>query len=313
MTAPSSKNARITIYYALLVVYTIFIMKFGGQLFVPFGGMPSLLLGTRPQPQPRTKSMRHSPNVKKDRAKNRKIVDNITSNEFLMKFTETLSNNQTLANNFAALILHDDTLYCRKSQMKSLSRGRYFVQMLRQGLLQHKNQSAIIDKSTILMNGIPILIKHDDSNGCYPSTHSDKYGFPRLTWSVPATSSNPNWCSAIAMPSYKVWRDLFRSSAMNNNDAYPWNEKVSKAIWRGSTTCNKGLYGHLPFLDTPRSRLVKLSMEMPDLIDAGFHKVVGKYDDISNNVKGGIMKEVVPLKEMMRYKGKGGTGWNVKV
>jgi hypothetical protein len=233
-------------------------------------------------------------------------------NDFISKFTETLSNNQTSANNFAALILQGDKLFCRKSQMKTLSRGKYFVQMLRQGLVQYPART-----KTVGIYGIPILIKHDDSNGCYPSKHSDKYRFPRLTWSVPTNVTGPltspisPWCSAIGMPSYKMWRDLNKneheilSAAINSNDSYPWNTKISKAVWRGSTTFNHGLYGHLPLLDIPRSRLVKLSLERPDLIDAGFHRLVGKYNDNSRDYINidRMIKDAVPFKEMMRYKG----------
>ncbi|KAL7444350.1 hypothetical protein ACHAXH_006241 [Discostella pseudostelligera] len=191
--------------------------------------------------------------------------------------------------------------------MKALSRGKYFVQMLRQGLMQNPIRTP---DGTPWIDGIPILIKHDDSNGCYPATHSDNYGFPRLTWSVPADITGPtSWCSAIGMPSYKIWRDLkndthkFLSSTMDNDNVTPWNAKLSKAVWRGSTTYNNGMYGHLPFLELPRSRLVKSSMERPDLIDAGFHKLVGKFDKLQiDDTIGEMMKEVVPMKEMMRYK-----------
>ena len=211
--------------------------------------------------------------------------------------------------------------------MKSLSRGRYFVQMLRQGLMQYPTRTSY-KRSSTWSDGIPIpiLIKHDDSNGCHPAKRSDKYGFPRLTWSIPAnvidqaekvypysstSSPSPSWCAAIGMPSYKMWRDLVHNENgmlgphMNNSDIYPWNEKIRKAIWRGSTTCNKGMYGHLPFLDIPRSRVVQLSIERPDSINAGFHKLAGKYENITIDDKlGRMLKEAVPLREMMRYKGK---------
>ncbi len=309
----SNKNARIAIYCVLLLAYSVFIMNFGGHLLLPFAGISSMLFETRPP----MNHMRHALNVNKKRVFSKMVMNYGRRNDFISKFTETLSNNQTSANNFAALILQGDKLFCRKSQMKTLSRGKYFVQMLRQGLVKYPNRTKIVGEKNPWINGIPILIKHDDSNGCYPSTRSDKYGFPRLTWSVPTnmtgpfTSPLPPWCSAIGMPSYKMWRDLnnneheILSAALNSNDAFPWNAKISKAVWRGSTTFNHGLYGHLTLLDIPRSRLVKSSLERPDLIDAGFHKLVGKYNDVSIdyfNINR-MMKDTVPLKEMMRYKG----------
>ncbi|KAL7526127.1 hypothetical protein ACHAXR_001330 [Thalassiosira sp. AJA248-18] len=241
------------------------------------------------------------------------------SNGFLDQFEDALTNDSkfTNATNFAALILKQDKIYCRKSQMKKLSRVRYFVQMLRRGLSQY---SAQIEAS--FDAGFPILVKHDDSNGCYPATHRDKYGFPRLTWSIPANETRhleqiqqkmdepSSWCSAIGMPSYKTWKDLNHGDQRmpniqsNSNDAlYPWNAKKNKAVWRGSTTCNKGMYGHLPLREIPRSKLVKSSLERPDLIDAGFHKLVGKYEDRTFNKKNRVMlKDPIPLDDMMKYK-----------
>jgi len=97
----------------------------------------------------------------------------------------------------------------------------------------------------------------------------------------------------------------------NNNDDekmrsyhYPWNTKLPKAVWRGATTCNKDLYGHLPLEDIPRSKLVQSSLDRPDLIDAGFHKLVGKYDKDDEIIgkRSIMMKEAITLEEMSRYK-----------
>ena len=93
---------------------------------------------------------------------------------------------------------------------------------------------------------------------------------------------------------------------------YLWKTKLPMAVWRGSSTANKSLYGHLPLADIPRSKLVALSIARPDLIDAAYHKLVGKYNvPIANNNSSssssidnvGIVKEPIPLNEMMRYKG----------
>lgn len=229
-------------------------------------------------------------------------------NAFLDQFENTLTNNPfalsvNSSSSFAALILKGGKIYCRKSQMTALSRSRYFVQMLTEGLEQYDPQY----EASYIDNNVPILIKHDDSNGCYPATRTDKYNFPRLTWSIPYDDS---WCLAVGMPSYKMWMDLNHKSKRtqnaqtdNNDILYPWNAKNSKAVWRGSTTCNKGLYGNLPLQDIPRSKLVKSSMEKPDLIDAGFHKLVGKYKNMDMNERSRMLKDAIPLDEMMKYKG----------
>lgn len=302
----SSKNARIGIYCSFVVAYTIFIMKFGVHLLLPFASMSSLMLETRPLTN---NHMRHTLDENEGQF-SRKMMKSGRSHDFTSKFIETLLSNRNSANNFSALFLKGDKVYCRKSQVKDLSRGKYFVQMLRRGLMQYPNQTTLVDETTSEYS-FPILIKHDDSNGCYPASNSDKYGFPRLTWSIPANVtgqlafSSPAWCSAVGMPSYKMWRDLKNDAHKNFNDAYPWNAKIPKAVWRGSTTANNGLYGHLPLLETPRSRLVRFSLERPDLIDAGFHKLVGKYENASVEYNvGSMMKDVLPFKQMMSYKGK---------
>ncbi|KAL7460251.1 hypothetical protein ACHAXS_000713 [Conticribra weissflogii] len=254
---------------------------------------------------------------------------------------------------FAALIVQDGKVYCRRSQTEKLSRGRYFVQMLQQGLLQkgktqmaeesfnkHINEDTStmgnlrganglkmddsLDWSTTTPIEVPILLKHDDSNGCNAATHSDKYGFPRLTWSIPSKNESNttklkgvSWCSAIGIPPFKSWRDLQNAKKRNNisdeqlwditfqeNDSkYPWSSKRNQAVWRGSTTFNKALYGHLSFRDLPRSKLVQVSQRFPNLIDAGFHKLVGRYYGEDMNLKNVTrLVESIALKHMMKYK-----------
>jgi len=309
------KGGGISTYVSLIVLYA----TAGRHLLFRLPRIPSLLLETRQ----RTSTGR---TLNEKRLVDEPMIDDEHGrNDFIVHFDDIISgnqesNNHTSAEHFAALILKADRagprVYCRRSQMKFLSRGKYFVQMLRQGLKLKQYPTRPI------ANAIPILIKHDDSNGCYPVTHSDKYGFPRLSWSIPASmaidtpkssqeedpSSSSTWCDAISMPSYKMWKDVNQnkegipSSRMNTTDTlYPWSEKIPKAVWRGSTTCNNGMYGHLPFHLIPRSRLVKSSLERPDLIDAGFHKLVGKYAKVALR---SILKEPIPLSEMMKYKGK---------
>ncbi|KAL7549716.1 hypothetical protein ACHAWF_012980 [Thalassiosira exigua] len=205
-------------------------------------------------------------------------------NDFFHHIEDALANEPTSGassgDKFAALVVRGDRLYCRKSSMKSFwsrSRGRYFVQMLRHGLMQRNPQT-----EPGIISSYPILLKLDDSNGCNSAENRDNYSFPRLTWSIPANETS-NWCAAIGMPSYKIWRDAKKKGkiAQTDNGAnFPWSTKLSKAVWRGSTTADKRMYGYLPLEDIPRSKLVRSSLERPDLIDAGFHKFVGKYEAI---------------------------------
>jgi hypothetical protein len=345
------KGAGFPIYLSLLVLYA----TIGRQsiLFHVTTSIPATLLRSSS-----SKNQVRSSNTKQRTRNELSLVNNDERildpedkerrrNKFLIQFTDTLLSNKQSTSNFAALILlrrNDNKderprVYCRKSHMQSLSRSKYYIQMLQQGLkvmsyCNASHQTTTTTRPYPLMNFnitttfLPILIKHDDSNGCYPNTQTDKYGFPRLTWSIPASITSSLWCSAIGMPSYKVWKDIIQQeqqqtkkvkvsnlrSHVQNNAAilYPWNTKLPMAVWRGSTTANKSLYGHLPLTDIPRSKLVALSIARPDLIDAAYHKLVGKYNvPIANNNSSssssidnvGIVKEPIPLNEMMRYKG----------
>lgn len=247
-----------------------------------------------------------------------------TENDFATQFEDIFTGVKTAYPNFVALLIKDGTVYCRRSQLKSLSRGKYFIQMLEQGLLQYRKNAQHRNhhqqkRHEVLLNStaiVPVLLKHDDSNGCYPARQYDKYKVPRLTWSVPFNNEN-RWCAAIGMPSYKAWRDASKSVTVDenywknefrkNHKQYPWATKLNMAVWRGSTTFNKGLYGRLGFDEIPRAKLVEKGKES-DLIDAAFHKLVGKYEDETQtrmlyNFRD-TLKEGIPLKDMMRYKGK---------
>lgn len=329
-----NKGGGLPIYLFLLYLYATI-----GRQSLPFyvTTIPATLLRSSTQVQVRTNTEHRTRNERSLVVNDERMVDAADKermrNNFLIHFANTLSSNKQSTSNFAALILRNDKdgrprVYCRKSHVQSLARSKYYVQMLQQGLdVMHKKTSQTIIPLLINFNTIfiPILIKHDDSNGCYPHTQTDKYGFPRLTWSIPASLTSSSWCSAIGMPSYKVWKDIMQQQRTNkvkdsnnllqnvkNNTAilYPWKTKLPMAVWRGSTTCNKAIYGHLPLELIPRSKVAQLSIDRPDLIDAAFHKLVGKYNvpiannkSSSSNVANVILKESIPLNEMMRYKG----------
>ena len=338
------------VLFTILLMYTILLIEIGQNLVSHFTTQLSMSYSTTmtisssSMPQKRTDN---SPKLRRVLSESSYRTNSNITNDFIRRFKDTLynndNNNATLKdtssnNNFAALILKDNKVYCRQSQIQTFSRARYFVQMLQEGLnskQQHDNGD--INRGILL----PILIKHDDSNGCYPKTLHDKYDYPRLTWSLPAdtftssnVSSNDNsWCQAIGMPSYKMWKDVKKkNNQISKHKKYSWDSKINKAIWRGSTTANKAIYGHLPLNEIPRSKLVQLSLSTDkdddtdgsrSLIDAGYHKVVGKYrldkdsgrrtnskddgqvnDSSSSGIDGRMLKEAIPLEEMSKYKGK---------
>lgn len=221
---------------------------------------------------------------------------------FVSKFEEIITskadNNQTAK--FAAIVLMQGKVYCRASQKEHLSRGRYFVQMLQRGLLDEQAQAS----ASYLKYDLPILLKHDDSSGCHPATRTDAYRFPRLTWAVPVNNTSNEWCNVVGVPSYKAWKSLkqrrtWETVFKRNEKLYPWSKKVKKAVWRGSTTSNKGMYGQLELLETPRGMLVKNGVNN-SLLDVGFHKVVGKYENTP--IDPNLLKDPIPLEKMMNNK-----------
>jgi hypothetical protein len=246
-----------------------------------------------------------------------------TSHDFARQYLE-IFNNPNAYTNFAAVLIKNGNVYCRKDQVNNLSRARYYVQMLREGIGLHINKImqqeydtlSLLDRSfTNSSTLIPVLIKHDDSNGCYPAKQYDKYAFPCLTWSIPLHNDD-NWCAVSGMPSYKAWRDANSKKARDEkkywpstfrkyNEKYPWSDKLNMAVWRGATTFNKGLYGHLDFHDIPRVKLVEMGRKS-NLIDAAFHKLVGKYEDTTQTPSyvRQLMGDSIALDEMMKYKGK---------
>ena len=333
------------VLFTVLLMYTLAIIEIG-QHFTKLSMSYSTTM-TISSSSTQLKKIDNSPKLRRVLSESSYRINSNITNDFIRQFKDTLYNNNSnnatkdtsSNNNFAALILKDNKVYCRQSQIQTFSRARYFVQMLREGLIRKQQHDDDIDRGILL----PILIKHDDSNGCYPNIFHDKYDYPRLTWSIPAdtsttssnVSSNDNrrsWCQAIGMPSYKMWKDVKKkNNQISKHKKYPWDSKINKAIWRGSTTANKSMYGHLPLNEIPRSKLVQLSLstdkdddtDSRSLIDAGYHKVVGKYhldkdsgrrtnskddgqvnDSSSSGIDGRMLKEAIPLEEMSKYKGK---------
>ena len=333
------------VLFTILLMYTIAMIEMGQNLVSHFTTQLSMSYSTTmttiSSSSIQLKKIDNSPKLRRVLSESSYRTNSNITNDFLLQFKDTLYNNNnnnnatqdtSSNNNFAALILKDNKVYCRQSQIQTFSRARYFVQMIQEGL-DRKQQQHDINKGILL----PILIKHDDSNGCYPNILHDKYNYPRLTWSIPAdtissnvSSDNNDWCQAVGMPSYKMWKGVSKkSNQISKHKKYPWDSKLNKAIWRGSTTANKALYGHLSLDEIPRSKLVQLSLISDDddndgrrsLIDAGYHKVVGKYlledqgsgrrnsrDDGQTSDSSGIdrrmLKEAIPLEEMSKYKGK---------
>jgi len=119
-------------------------------------------------------------------------------------------------------------------------------------------------------------------------------------------------CAAIGMPSYETWRIFHHShktqkhwerTFQKNEKQYPWQSKINKAIWRGSTTYEGSQYHASKLGETPRGILVNRSMEHPDLIDASFHKIIQKFQSQRKELAAQFtVSKRVNFRQMMKYK-----------
>jgi hypothetical protein len=90
-----------------------------------------------------------------------------------------------------------------------------------------------------------------------------------------------------------TWDQTFEK----HESKYPWHSKIDRAVWRGSTTG----WPHLPFDDLPRAKLVKKSMDRPDIFDAGFTSFVQGWEwrKLTNQT---IAANVIPFEDLMKYR-----------
>ena len=241
-----------------------------------------------------------------------------TTNPFISKFENTLLTDDLLLNNnfWVPLIYNtkDNKLLCREKHRNQLSRfrSRSYTQMIRTHLTSSNNNVNIIFNTTETTTTIPILIMDADGNGCNIYHHRDDYGYPRLAWSELHNAKHGEYCNAISMPSYETWRyhhtthqvsSDWESTFITNKYNYPWNTKINKAIWRGSTTYEGSQYGNAELKDTPRGKLVQIASGT-SLIDAGFTKINQKFSKQKHELKDQfkIAKRLHPS-DMMKYKG----------
>lgn len=113
-------------------------------------------------------------------------------------------------------------------------------------------------------------------------------------------SSNSILMNIWGLLEYNNFKELFTYSI-------PFNEKISKAIWRGSTTGSDELYMNKDLQKYSRLELIKKSIDYPSLLDCKFssavqyvlkrHEKFRKYIDLRN-----IELNKLSKKEMIKYK-----------
>ena len=257
---------------------------------------------------------------------------NVT-NEFLATFENVISSaNLSLPPSFEAyvpIILENRKILCRKSHKGIISNARIysFIEMLNAAM---DTESSDIIANKYEAQSLPIILIESDASGClhrhHPllakwlrlkpqlgsrysvHDHVDLAYFPRLTWHTPSPKYGTGWCKAIGMIGYEsrsilkdtcdtwlskcTWHRTFK----NHESKYPWQSKIDRAIWRGSTTGT-----NLLFFDLPRAKLVKKSMSRPDIIDAGFTSFVQgwEWQKLSNQT---ISANLIPFEDLMKYR-----------
>lgn len=243
---------------------------------------------------------------------------NVT-NPLLAAFEKIMSSpDLSLPHDFSAyvpLILEDGKILCRGSHKDVITKARIraFVEMLNKGF-ESSEDLFHIEKS----QSLPILLIESDNSGCYNRGHVDKIPFPRLTWHTPSPKHGSGWCQAISMTGYESWYSFRNMHAYHDSwffdytwDAtfqeyerkYPWKSKISKAIWRGSTTGLKRLEFNDTFDELPRAQLVKKSIDRPDIIDAGFTSFVQGWEVIQEDLwNETIASSYIPFEDLMKYK-----------
>ena len=212
-------------------------------------------------------------------------------------------------------IIQDGKLFCHPN-LEILLRQSTFIDMIRAALDSceddHPHCKSIWGRWKRRMRWprwLPLMLFHDDHNGCNVSERTDMFAYPRFSWSQPATKYGDDWCNTISVPTYSNWeafRDMKQSSwdakLASNSEKYPWSSKIYKAVWRGSTTYHPSLWG-AELNDTPRGILVQTSMKHPELIDAAFVNLVqyykGSEDELRNQT---IISQSMPFEEQMAYR-----------
>jgi hypothetical protein len=238
-------------------------------------------------------------------------------NKFLVDFTQAVNATYNKSASITAipLILSNMTLYCprtlRNSEMNSTSgwmlRARAAVEMI-QTVLDLRYHGELEGSF------LPIFVLIGDGFGCRISDGFDMVKYPRLSWALPATKYSEyfgsKWCNTIGLPSYEIWfsfRSHKDSSSWDStfamySERYPWNGKLKKAVWRGSSTYQQR-YNGLDLSETPRGKLVQLSMTNPGLIDAAFVQLIQQYegqkDALTNKT---ILADRMRFDDQMKYK-----------
>jgi hypothetical protein len=239
-------------------------------------------------------------------------TQNLTiSNAFVSTFRDVMLRPVFDMENAVPLILHNGQLLCRAAHKHQIMNMRVLstLQMISRGLDLNYYHSTLPLQDV----GLPILLMNGDGMGCNVATHTDIMLFPRLSWAVPAPKHGDDWCHGIGMVSYETWNAFHKThdkhftwdaTFANDEKRYPWETKIPKVVWRGTTTHEQTQFGDAEFLDIPRAKLVKASIDNPEIIDAGFTAIIQKFEkDKEELAKQTRVADFIKTVDQMKYKG----------
>ena len=242
----------------------------------------------------------------------------VFDDEFIKEFDRALQSDSLSVftghknDGFIPFVLHNGTLLCRQDHrdaIRQTTRIRAVAEMINIGLQMYQREKL----THKVRREFPFLLLNSDGNGCIIKKKQDHVKFPRFTWSSPSHKYGADWCRyAIPAPSYFTWKSFhkehtshssWKSTFATYKKQYPWATKINKAVWRGATTYDPKRYLGLNLNNTPRGMLVQKGMEHPDLIDAGFVKLIQQYENMEKELTNQtILTECMKFDDQMNYK-----------
>lgn len=117
-------------------------------------------------------------------------------------------------------------------------------------------------------------------------------------------AKHKNSKKVVLIPDFEALSDkqTVLSEVRQAEEKYPWSQKISAAVWRGSTT--GGIYNRDNFLFFPRSQAVRLSLKFPSLVNAKFTQLT-QHSDSKKKIKKRFEEyfgNLYSISEHMRYK-----------
>ncbi|KAL7502282.1 hypothetical protein ACHAXN_000276 [Cyclotella atomus] len=108
-------------------------------------------------------------------------------------------------------------------------RIQHFVRMLHVGLQTH-HQRLWSTHGHVMNGNLPILLMGGDGNGC---------NVMKLNGAMRSAYHPELW--------HRFGNVNISNVIETHNHIYPWNTKIPKAVWRGSTTYDNEQYGNVSF------------------------------------------------------------------